>query len=91
MAIGVEKVHPESPEMAKGSSGNLMETWRLTGDGSATQATITSHSIRNIRSAVGSGNWSHDLSSSSGKSVTITFPAAPANGLKFDVTIEGSA
>lgn len=91
MAIGAAKVWPASPEMSKGSGGNLTETWRLTGDGAATTVTITSHSIRQIRTAVGSGNWTHNITSSSGKSVLITFAAALGNGLTLDVTLEGTA
>lgn len=52
------------------------ETWSLTGDGAATSIVITGRRLRRAMQWIGSGT----SVTFSGKTATITFAAAPANG-----------
>lgn len=89
MAITATRVDPPNPEIRPTGGGIIVETWRLTGDGSATTVTITTDFIKRIRTAVGSGNWTHNITSSTANSFTVTFAAALGNNLTLDVEVKG--
>lgn len=93
MALQAVKVTPRAPELMKGSAGRLKERWRISStDGTGTTITITPHTRGRIESALGNGNWFHNISSSDGvptsTGILITFAAAPAVSQFFDVDID---
>lgn len=92
MALTAVRVWPLGPEQAPGSDGMAREVWRLTGDGSDVDITLTPDTLKKGIYFVTSGGATHNLSASAGvpsTTVTLTFATAPGNGLLMDVVLHG--
>lgn len=91
MALTAVRVWPLGPEQSPADGGIFREVWRYTGDGADADITITPETFTAIYFVL-AGDSTNNLSTTPGtpaSSVTLTYAAAPGNGLKGDIIVYG--
>lgn len=91
MALTAVRIWPLGPELSPADGGLFREIWRYTGDGADADIVLTPNTFPFVYFVDGNGA-TNDMSTTPGTpstSVTFTFPAAPGNGLKGDITLYG--
>ena len=92
--FAVTIVDPLSGER-RSDDGLLIETWRVTGDGSTTTATLTPKTIRGILDITGGTTLTHNVAppssgiQSTPATATLTWGTALGDGLYQDFTVRG--